>query len=123
MKNRFVILAAMVLLARAAGAEELRVFAARDFQPALKEITQLFVQQTGFEVGTSSGNSTVLAEKIIRGAKADAKAEHWEGGEILDPANGKVYKLRLKPLDGGKKLEVRGFIGPFFRNQQWIRAE
>ncbi|MGD9611573.1 MAG: substrate-binding domain-containing protein [Kiritimatiellia bacterium] len=71
MKNRFIILAAMALLAHAAVAEELRVFAARDFQPALKEITQLFVQQTGFEVGTSSGNSTALAEKIIRGAKAD----------------------------------------------------
>ena len=60
---------------------------------------------------------------IIRNAKADAKAEHWEGGEILDPANGKVYKLRLKPEDGGKTLEVRGYIGPFFRNQQWQRVE
>ena len=65
----------------------------------------------------------ILGMTIIRGGKADAKAEHWEGGEILDPANGKVYKLRLKPLDGGKKLEVRGYLGPFYRNQQWIRAE
>jgi uncharacterized protein (DUF2147 family) len=47
----------------------------------------------------------------------------WAGGDILDPNNGKVYRLRLKPLDGGKKLEVRGYIGPFFRNQQWIRVE
>ncbi|MBP6898474.1 MAG: DUF2147 domain-containing protein [Burkholderiaceae bacterium] len=60
---------------------------------------------------------------IIRNARADAEREHWEGGDILDPNNGKVYKLRLKPLDGGKKLEVRGYIGPFFRNQQWIRVE
>jgi uncharacterized protein (DUF2147 family) len=65
----------------------------------------------------------ILGMTILRGAKADGQGEHWEGGEILDPANGKVYKLRLKPLDGGKKLEVRGYIGPFFRNQQWIRAE
>ena len=65
----------------------------------------------------------ILGMTIIRGAKADAKAEHWEGGEILDPANGKVYKLRLKPLDGGKKLEVRGYLGPFYRNQQWIKAD
>ena len=28
----------------------------------------------------------------------------WEGGEILDPDNGKVYRVRLKPLDGGRKL-------------------
>lgn len=73
MKNRFLILAAMLLLAAAhAGAgQELRVFASSDFQPALEEITQQFVRQTGFAVNTSSGNSTALAEKIIRGAKAD----------------------------------------------------
>jgi len=65
----------------------------------------------------------VLGMTIIRGAKADADRQHWEGGEILDPNNGKVYKLRLKPADGGKALEVRGYIGPFFRNQQWIRVE
>ena len=65
----------------------------------------------------------VLGMTIIRGAKVEAGTGHWEGGEILDPNNGKLYKLRLKPLDGGKKLEVRGYIGPFFRNQQWIRVE
>ena len=65
----------------------------------------------------------VLGMTIIRNAKADGQNTQWEGGDILDPNNGKVYKLRLKPLDGGKKLEVRGYIGPFFRNQQWIRVE
>jgi uncharacterized protein (DUF2147 family) len=65
----------------------------------------------------------VLGLTIIRNARADAAKEHWEGGDVLDPNNGKVYKLRLKPMDGGKKLEVRGYIGPFFRNQQWLRVE
>ena len=65
----------------------------------------------------------VLGMTIIRGAKADGDRQHWEGGEILDPNNGKVYKLRLKPVDGGKVLEVRGYLGPFYRNQQWIRVE
>ena len=61
---------------------------------------------------------------IIRNTKqsADDKAI-WDGGDITDPDNGKVYKLRLKPLDGGKSLEVRGYIGPFYRNQTWIRVE
>ena len=61
---------------------------------------------------------------IIRNAKqsADDKAI-WDGGDITDPDNGKIYKLRLKPLDGGKSLEVRGYIGPFYRNQTWIRVE
>ena len=66
----------------------------------------------------------VVGMTIIRNAKqtADDK-EHWEGGDILDPNNGKVYKRRLKPLEGGKKLEVRGYIGFLYRNQQWIRVE
>jgi uncharacterized protein (DUF2147 family) len=60
----------------------------------------------------------------VRNIKQNAdNKEVWDGGDILDPNNGKVYKLRLKPLDGGKALEVRGFIGPFYRNQTWIRAE
>ena len=68
-------------------------------------------------------NKPVLGMTILRNARADAGKDLWEGGDILDPNNGKVYRLRLKLLDGGKKLEVRGYIGPFFRNQQWIRVE
>ena len=66
----------------------------------------------------------VLGMTIVRNAKQSPDdKDHWEGGDILDPNNGKVYKLRLKPIEGGKKLEVRGYIGPFFRNQQWMRVE
>ena len=66
----------------------------------------------------------ILGMTILRNVKqnADDKAL-WDGGEILDPNNGKVYKVRMTPKDGGKLLEVRGFIGPFYRNQQWIRVE
>lgn len=67
----------------------------------------------------------VLGMTIIRNAKADAAKGTWEGGDILDPNNGKVYKLIVKPIDGGKKLEVRGFIGMALlgRTQTWIRVE
>lgn len=66
----------------------------------------------------------VLGMTIVRNVKASADDKDvWEGGEILDPNNGKTYRVRLKPLDGGKRLEVRGYIGPFYRNQQWIRVE
>ena len=53
---------------------------------------------------------------------ADDKAV-WDGGDIVDPNNGKVYRSRLKPVEGGKKLEMRGYIGPFYRTQVWIRVE
>jgi len=66
----------------------------------------------------------VLGMTIIKNVKRDATdATRWDGGEILDPNNGKTYKVRLTPQDGGKALEVRGFIGPFYRNQTWIRVE
>ena len=66
----------------------------------------------------------IVGLNIIRNAKPDESDKSlWTGGEILDPNNGKTYRLRLKPLDGGKQLEVRGYIGPFFRNQTWIRVE
>ena len=61
---------------------------------------------------------------LIRNVKQSADdKELFEGGDITDPENGKVYRLRLKPLEGGKKLEVRGYIGPFYRNQTWVRVE
>jgi uncharacterized protein (DUF2147 family) len=64
-----------------------------------------------------------LGMEIIRGAKKTDGATLWEGGKILDPENGKEYSLRLTPLEGGKKLEVRGYIAFFYRNQTWIRVQ
>jgi uncharacterized protein (DUF2147 family) len=68
----------------------------------------------------------VLGMTIVRGIKKDTDRDLlWNGGTVLDPANGKAYKARLMPIDGGKKLEVRGYIGvPMFgRTQTWIRAD
>ena len=56
-------------------------------------------------------------------AEGGAGEPTWEGGRILDPNNGKSYKVRLKPVDDGRKLEVRGYLGPFYRTQLWLRAD
>lgn len=63
-----------------------------------------------------------LGMEIIRGAKKAEGKDVWEGGKILDPENGRNYTLRLTPIEGGKKLEVRGSIGPFGRTQTWVRV-
>jgi uncharacterized protein (DUF2147 family) len=63
----------------------------------------------------------VAGMQIISGLK---KGSDWyEGGTILDPNNGKVYKARMKLVDEGKKLEVRGYVGaPLLgRTQTWVR--
>lgn len=64
----------------------------------------------------------ILGMEIIRGVKKSEGQGHWEGGEILDPEEGKLYRVRLTPVEGGAKLQVRGFLGPFWRNQLWVKA-
>ena len=59
--------------------------------------------------------------EIIRGGKKAEGKDVWEGGKILDPENGKEYRASFTPIDGGKKLEVRGYLGPFWRTQTWTR--
>ncbi len=70
------------------------------------------------------GKPKIGLEIIRGGQQSDGKAV-WEGGKILDPENGKNYSLRLTPIDGGKKLEVRDYIGaPLLgRTQTWIRVQ
>jgi uncharacterized protein (DUF2147 family) len=66
----------------------------------------------------------VLGLTILRHLKQNADDKSvWDGGEVLDPEDGKSYRARLKPLNGGKELQLRGFIGPFYRTQIWIRVE
>jgi uncharacterized protein (DUF2147 family) len=65
----------------------------------------------------------ILGLEIIRGAKKVQGKDVWEDGKILDPENGREYTLRLTPIEGGQKLQVRGSIGPFGRTQTWVRVQ
>ena len=68
----------------------------------------------------------IVGMTIIKNMKQsnDDKAV-YEGGEILDPKDGKVYKSKMKLVEGGSKLDVRGYVGVslFGKTQTWIRAE
>ena len=68
-------------------------------------------------------DKAIVGLEIIRGAKKAEGKDVWEDGKILDPENGKNYTLRLTPIEGGNKLEVRGSIGPFGRTQTWVRTQ
>lgn len=68
----------------------------------------------------------IVGLTIIAGAKKNhEETAQWDGGTVLDPANGKTYKLRLRPSADNKKLDVRGYIGtPMIgRSQTWVRVE
>lgn len=67
----------------------------------------------------------VVGMTILSGVRKNEDGSRWDGGTILDPNNGQVYKVRLTPKDGGRALDVRGYIGaPLLgRTQTWIRVE
>lgn len=66
----------------------------------------------------------IVGMEIIRGARKTEGKDLWEGGKVLDPESGTIYSLRMKPIEGGKKLDVRGYIGtPLLgRSQTWVRV-
>ncbi len=63
----------------------------------------------------------IIGMTIIKDIKQ--KNGSYEGGSILDPDNGKVYKCKMKLNEAGDKLEVRGFVGFSLlgRSQTWVR--
>ena len=65
----------------------------------------------------------LIGMTILWGLKKSG--DDYSGGEILDPKNGKVYRSQLHLVDGGGKLQVRGYLGmPMFgRSQTWVRQE
>ncbi|MCA1324376.1 DUF2147 domain-containing protein [Herbaspirillum sp. alder98] len=65
----------------------------------------------------------IIGLTVLSGLKKDG--DEYSGGQILDPANGKIYKSKLTVLDDGKRLNVRGYVGmPMLgRTQTWVREE
>lgn len=63
----------------------------------------------------------ILGMTIMSGLKRDG--DTWSGGHILDPENGKAYRCTVTLVDRGRRLEMRGYIGIFFRTQVWERVD
>ncbi len=65
----------------------------------------------------------LLGLEILWGFHLDG--DRWDGGQVLDPENGKVYSASLTLEDGGRKLRVRGYIGvPLLgRTEYWLRVD
>ncbi len=78
--------------------------------------------ETCVECTDERKDQPILGMEILRGLKKSDDQDLWDGGKILDPNNGKVYRATVKPIDGGKKLQMRGYIGFFYRTQTWTRV-
>jgi uncharacterized protein (DUF2147 family) len=66
-------------------------------------------------------NKPVVGMVIMWGVKKDDDV--WDGGQILDPKDGKIYRVKLWLSKNGQRLNVRGYLFFFYRTQTWIRKE
>ena len=75
------------------------------------------------ECSGAKHNQPVLGLVFIEGMKQSGL--DYEGGTILDPETGKLYKASMSLDPGGSQLTVRGYIGlPIFgRSQTWTRVQ
>ncbi len=66
----------------------------------------------------------IVGMAILWGLRKNGDDE-YTGGELLDPHTGNTYSAKMTLLDGGRKLDVRGFIGFALlgRSQVWLRQE
>ena len=66
-------------------------------------------------------DQVIIGMTIVSGMHKEG--DGWEGGQILDPDNGKVYRCKMHLEKDGRELVVRGYIGVSLlgRSQSWIR--
>lgn len=63
----------------------------------------------------------VIGMVIIDGLKKNG--EVYDGGNITNPSNGKVYKCRLKLEEENTTLQVRGYVAFFYKTQYWKKVD
>lgn len=71
--------------------------------------------------GDKNGKSLIGMEVLM---DLEKDGDYWSDGEIIDPADGKVYSCYIE-LQGNDKLKVRGYIGFSLlgRTQYWHRLK
>ncbi|NOS91448.1 MAG: DUF2147 domain-containing protein [Cyclobacteriaceae bacterium] len=63
-------------------------------------------------------NKKIFGMEIMLDMKKDG--DEYSGGNILDPEVGKIYRCKI--WVEGNELKVRGYLGPFYRTQSWLRV-
>ncbi len=65
----------------------------------------------------------IVGLRFLWGLKGRGRA--WDGGRVLDPDDGKIYRVKVRLSEDGRSLEVRGYIGFSLlgRSQTWQRTQ
>lgn len=68
-------------------------------------------------------NQPLLGMRILSGMKRK-DGLNFEGGEIIDPDEGKLYRCKMRISEDGKTLEVTGYVGFgwFGQSEIWRRV-
>lgn len=85
-------------------------------------ITELLLDPEGTVCSRCSGDDKdqrVKGMVIIKNLQE--KNGKYSGGTILDPVKGKQYRTKI--WVEGDILQVRGYLGMFFRTQAWYRYQ
>jgi uncharacterized protein (DUF2147 family) len=61
----------------------------------------------------------IMGMTILKGVRPDG--DKWDGGTILDPRSGNIYRCQLRVSENGRMLFVRGYMGVSLlgRTQTW----
>jgi uncharacterized protein (DUF2147 family) len=67
-------------------------------------------------------NAPIVGLRFMWNLRQDGN--EWSGGSVIDPTSGKTYRCFIEPIDGGKRLKVRGYLGLSLlgRTQYWVKA-
>ena len=70
----------------------------------------------------SMKDKLLVGLRIVRNLKWNGSV--WKEGKITDPEEGKDYTVKMWLTEGNPDiLNVRGYIGPFYRTQVWVRLK
>jgi len=61
----------------------------------------------------------IIGMEILRDMQRSG--DEYTEGNVLDPNNGKIYKCKI--WIEANNLKLRGYWGPFFRTQTWLRGQ
>jgi uncharacterized protein (DUF2147 family) len=71
----------------------------------------------------SKKNKKIIGMEIVTGLKKDGNEWYADNG-ILDPSKGTVYDCKMwLDSEDNNKLNVRGYVGWFYRTQTWHRIK